>query len=231
MGFLFPDPLVRRVVGQVLGSRKLKGFLSGARREKQNKGSLSLSHSKGIISPISASACSRRDARPVTASIVVLKNTSVLLLTKKWETRFLLFQIRGHNPFLPPITLAIRAPPKPMVKNHPNQAQRIVATDHTRRFQQLHPLMPSRQLITKNRTSARCEIIGRLWPLLLQKHHRVFVNLSSDTFAKDSQLRDILQCSKLQQALRKFNGIRSFGKSLFLQPSVMVSSFRIAAFA
>jgi hypothetical protein len=73
--------------------------------------------------------------------------------------------------------------------------------------------------------------MGRLWPLLLQKHHRVFVNLSSDTFAKDSQLHDILQCSKLQQPLRKFNGILSIGKSLSLRPSVMGSSFRIAAFA
>jgi hypothetical protein len=49
--------------------------------------------------------------------------------------------------------------------------------------------------------------------LLLQKHHRVFVNLSSDTFAKDSQLRDILQCNKLQQPLRKFNSILGIGKS------------------
>jgi hypothetical protein len=55
--------------------------------------------------------------------------------------------------------------------------------------------------------------MGRVWPLLLQKHHRVFVNLSSDTFAKDSQLRDIFQCCKLQQAIRKFNSIPSVGKS------------------
>jgi hypothetical protein len=37
--------------------------------------------------------------------------------------------------------------------------------------------------------------------------------LYSDTFTKDSQLRDILQCSKLQQPFRKFNSILSMGKS------------------
>ena len=149
LGFLFPDPLVRRVVGQVPGSRKLKGFWSGARREKQNKGFLNLSHSKSVISPTSASACSRRDARPVTASIVAFKNTAALILTKKYETRYLLFQIRGYNPFLPPIALAIRGTPKPVVKNHPNPAHRIVAEDHTRRSHQLHPLMQSSKLMTK----------------------------------------------------------------------------------
>jgi hypothetical protein len=62
--------------------------------------------------------------------------------------------------------------------------------------------------------------------LLPQKHHGVFVNLSSDTFAKGIQLNDILQRRKLQQTLRKFNSILSMGKSPVNIPKT-IKNFRL----
>lgn len=83
LGFLFPDPLIRRVVGQVPGSRKLKDFLSEVGRAKQRKRIIARGIPHGVDALMSKSApvtargkwSRRTDPRAVAELIDMQKNT------------------------------------------------------------------------------------------------------------------------------------------------------------
>jgi hypothetical protein len=102
LGFLFPDPLFRRVVGQVPGSRKLKDSLSDVSRAKWRKRIIARGNPHGVAGLMSQSAPSpacgewsrRSNPRAVAESIEIQKNTREVILTKKPAARFFIFRNR-----------------------------------------------------------------------------------------------------------------------------------------